>query len=49
MVVMLILMVLQPLFDAMGTIAENDGTFILNPTYNLGRTMTHEVGHWLGL
>lgn len=36
-------------FDAMGTLAANDGTFILNPTYNLGRTMTHEVGHWLGL
>ncbi|MGV7107599.1 M43 family zinc metalloprotease [Flavobacterium sp. U410] len=36
-------------FNAMGTIAENDGTFILNATYNLGRTMTHEVGHWLGL
>jgi len=36
-------------FDAMGTIAEDDGTFIMNPTYNLGRTMTHEVGHWLGL
>lgn len=36
-------------FDAMGTLALNDGTFILNPTYNLGRTMTHEVGHWLGL
>lgn len=36
-------------FDAMGTNALNDGTFILNPTYNLGRTMTHEVGHWLGL
>jgi hypothetical protein len=36
-------------FDAMGTIALNDGTFILNPTYNLGRTMTHEVGHWVGL
>ena len=36
-------------FDAMGTVAQNDGTFILNPTYNLGRTMTHEVGHWVGL
>ncbi|WP_264559876.1 T9SS sorting signal type C domain-containing protein [Flavobacterium sp. N2270] len=36
-------------FDAMGTIDENDGTFILNSSYNLGRTMTHEVGHWLGL
>ncbi|MEO8235367.1 MAG: T9SS type A sorting domain-containing protein [Flavobacterium sp.] len=36
-------------YDAMGTIAANDGTFILNATYNLGRTMTHEVGHWLGL
>lgn len=36
-------------FDAMGTIAEDDGTFIMNPTYNLGRTMTHEVGHWVGL
>jgi hypothetical protein len=36
-------------YDAFGTNAENDGSFILNPTYNLGRTMTHEVGHWLGL
>jgi len=36
-------------FDVMGTNALNDGSFILNPTYNLGRTMTHEVGHWLGL
>lgn len=36
-------------FDAFGTTDLDDGTFILNPTYNLGRTMTHEVGHWLGL
>ncbi len=36
-------------YDAFGTIASDDGTFILNAIYNLGRTMTHEVGHWLGL
>jgi len=36
-------------YDAFGTVAVDDGSFILNPTYNLGRTMTHEVGHWLGL
>ncbi len=36
-------------FNAFGTVASDDGTFILNPTYNLGRTTTHEVGHWLGL
>lgn len=35
--------------NAFGTVAADDGTFYLNPTYNLGRTMTHEVGHWLGL
>lgn len=36
-------------YNVMGTVAENDGSFILNSTYNLGRTMTHEVGHWVGL
>ena len=36
-------------FDAFGTNASNDGSFILNSNYDLGRTMTHEVGHWLGL
>lgn len=36
-------------YYVMGTIAEDDGTFMLDGTYNLGRTMTHEVGHWLGL
>lgn len=36
-------------FDAFGTIAEDDGTFLMNNSYFLGRTMTHEVGHWLGL
>lgn len=36
-------------YNAFGTIAEDDGSFILNTSYNLGRTMTHEVGHWLGL
>ncbi len=36
-------------YNAMGTKDEDDGTFILNQNYNLGRTMTHEVGHWIGL
>ena len=36
-------------YDVFGTVAANDGSFILNSTYNLGRTMSHEVGHWIGL
>ena len=36
-------------FDSMGSKNLNDGTFILNPGYDEGRTMTHEVGHWIGL
>ncbi|MCT4582289.1 MAG: PKD domain-containing protein [Flavobacteriales bacterium] len=36
-------------YNAFGTADLDDGSFVLNPTYNLGRTTTHEVGHWLGL
>lgn len=36
-------------YDAFGSIDADDGSFIMNGTYGLGRTMTHEVGHWLGL
>lgn len=36
-------------YDSFGTEDLNDGSFIINNSYNLGRTMTHEVGHWLGL
>lgn len=34
---------------AFGSRAYDDGTFILFQDYDRGRTMTHEVGHWLGL
>lgn len=36
-------------YNVFGSIDDNDGTFLLDATYNKGRTMTHEVGHWLGL
>lgn len=36
-------------YDAFGSITYNDGTFILDQSYNKGRTMSHEIGHWLGL
>ena len=36
-------------YATFGGIAYNDGTFLLNAPYNEGRTMTHEVGHWVGL
>jgi hypothetical protein len=36
-------------YDVFGSITYNDGSFLLDATYNKGRTMSHEVGHWLGL
>lgn len=36
-------------YTVFGSIAYNDGSFLLDATYNAGRTMSHEVGHWLGL
>jgi hypothetical protein len=32
-----------------GDIADTDGTFVLSAPFNKGRTVTHEVGHWLNL
>jgi hypothetical protein len=36
-------------YSVFGSMTYDDGTFLLDATYNKGRTMTHEVGHWLGL
>jgi hypothetical protein len=36
-------------YTAFGSVDYDNGSFLLNPIYNLGRTMTHEIGHFLGL
>lgn len=36
-------------FSTFGSSDYNDGSFILGAPYDKGRTMTHEVGHFLGL
>ena len=35
--------------NALGTNAVNDGSFQLYSNYSMGRTSTHEIGHFLGL
>ena len=36
-------------YQYFGSIDDNDGSFVIDNTYNKGRTTTHEVGHWLSL
>ncbi|WP_415329026.1 M43 family zinc metalloprotease [Chryseobacterium sp. MMS23-Vi53] len=36
-------------YKTFGSSDYNDGTFLLSAPYDKGRTMTHEVGHFLGL
>ncbi|MBT2622293.1 M43 family zinc metalloprotease [Chryseobacterium sp. ISL-6] len=36
-------------YNTFGSMDYNDGTFIMQSGYDRGRTMTHEVGHFVGL
>jgi hypothetical protein len=36
-------------YDVLGSKTFDDGTFLLREKYDRGRTMSHEVGHFLGL